>query len=421
VSADTRAPTPLAADHAVPVDRDRSARLQRTMRWLALAAAVFALGVAVFGGFVRLSNAGLSCPDWPTCYGQVTWPQHAQAVARADAAFPERPYEASKAWREQGHRFLAGTLGVLVLTLALLAAWRSRGARAAVLGGALLAAAGVSLYMRGEHLWSSLLAVAAIALPLAAAVGLRRPAAWRLAVLTLAVIIFQAMLGMWTVTLLLKPIVVMGHLLGGFSTFALLAYVALRFAGVGEVDQRHAPLRRWIALGIVLLAAQIALGGWTSSNYAALACGTGADAFPRCLGQWAPPTDFREGFVLWRGIGVNYEGGVLDMAARSAIQIAHRIGALVVFAYLLWLSHRLARRGLRRVGVAVGVVLVAQVLLGISNVHFGLPLPVATAHNGVAALLLFTLLAALARTQPRMAGTATGSEPGVVRPAVRSP
>jgi cytochrome c oxidase assembly protein subunit 15 len=129
-----------------------------------------------------------------------------------------------------------------------------------------------------------------------------------------------------------------------------------------------------------------------------LACGTD---FPKCLGQWVPPTDFREGFVLWRGIGVNYEGGVLDMAARSAIQIAHRIGALVVFCYLAWLSHRVSRRGLRGLGLAIALVLVSQVLLGISNVHFGLPLPVATLHNGVAALLLFTLLATLARTQRR--------------------
>jgi cytochrome c oxidase assembly protein subunit 15 len=114
-----------------------------------------------------------------------------------------------------------------------------------------------------------------------------------------------------------------------------------------------------------------------------------------------PPTDFHEGFVLWRGVGVNYEGGVLDMAARSAIQIAHRFGAVVVFVYLMWLGHRSAKRGLRRAGAAIGMVLLEQVLLGISNVHFGLPLPVATAHNGVAALLLFTLLATLARTQPR--------------------
>lgn len=374
-------------------------RYRKALRVLAVLAAVFAFGVVMFGAFVRLSNAGLSCPDWPTCYGQVTWPHHAQAVAHADAAFPDRPYEARKAWREQVHRFLAGTLGVLVLGLALLATWRRRRAVAAVLLGALFAAIGVALYMQGERVWSSVLAAIAIGLPLATAVGLRRPGAWRIAVLALAVIIFQAMLGMWTVTLLLKPIVVMGHLLGGITTFALLAYAALRFCGVGAIDDRYAPLRRLVVLGIVLLVCQIALGGWTSSNYAALACGTD---FPKCLGQWAPPTDFKQSFVLWRGVGVNYEGGVLDMAARSAIQIAHRIGALVVFCYLGWLSHRVARRGLRAAGVAIALVLIAQVLLGISNVHFGLPLPVATLHNGVAALLLFTLLATLARMQPRL-------------------
>ncbi|EIL98865.1 COX15/CtaA family protein [Rhodanobacter thiooxydans] len=378
-----------------------SSRSLRWLRWLALFAAVFAFGLVMFGAFVRLSNAGLSCPDWPTCYGQVTWPQHAQAVAHADAAFPDRPYEAHKAWREQVHRFLAGTLGVLVLLLALLASWRRRDALLAVLVGAVFAALGVGLYMRGEHLWSSLLAACAIALPLIAAIRLPRPGAWKICVLALAVIIFQAMLGMWTVTLLLKPIVVMGHLLGGMATFALLAYAALRFAGVAAAGDGLADLRRLVAVGIVLLLCQIALGGWTSANYAALACGYGPGSFPECLGQWAPPADFREGFVLWRGIGVNYEGGVLDMAARSAIQIAHRLGALVVFCYLGWLAVRTARHGLRALGLAIALALAAQVLLGISNVYFGLPLAVATAHNGTAALLLFTLLATLARTQRR--------------------
>ena len=378
-----------------------SPRGLRWLRWLALFATVFAFGLVMFGAFVRLSNAGLSCPDWPTCYGQVTWPQHAQAVAHADASFPDRPYEAHKAWREQVHRFLAGTLGVLVLVLALIASSRRRGALIAVLIGALFAACGVGLYMRGEHLWSSWLAACAIALPLIVAIRLPRPGAWKICVLALAVIIFQAMLGMWTVTLLLKPVVVMGHLLGGMATFALLAWAALRFAGVAAVDNRHAGLRGWVALGIVLLFCQIALGGWTSANYAALACGYGPGSFPQCLGQWAPPADFHEGFVLWRGIGVNYEGGVLDMAARSAIQIAHRIGALVVFCYLGWLAICAARRRLRVAGLAIAVALAVQVMLGISNVYFGLPLPVATAHNGGAALLLFTLLALLARTQRR--------------------
>jgi cytochrome c oxidase assembly protein subunit 15 len=378
-----------------------SPRALRILRGLSVLAAVFAFGLVMFGAFVRLSNAGLSCPDWPTCYGQVSWPQHAQAVAHADAAFPERPYEADKAWREQVHRFLAGTLGMMVLALALLASWRRRRALLAVLLGAVFAAIGVGMYMRGEHWWSSLLAVCAIALPLLAAIPLPRPGAWRVCVLALAVIIFQAMLGMWTVTLLLKPIVVMGHLLGGMTTFALLAYAALRFAGVAAPDGRMADLHRLVVIGLLLLFCQIALGGWTSANYAALACGYGPGSFPQCLGQWAPPTDFGQGFVLWRGIGVNYEGGVLDMAARSAIQLAHRLGALVVFCYLGWLAHRLVRRGLRGFGFAIALVLTSQLLLGIGNVYFGLPLVVATAHNGVAALLLFTLLASLARTQIR--------------------
>ncbi len=376
-----------------------SARQLKALRGLSLLAAVFALGLVMFGAFVRLSNAGLSCPDWPTCYGQVAWPEHAQAVARADAAFPERPYEAHKAWREQVHRFLAGTLGVMVLALALVASWRRRGAMLGVIVGSVFAAIGVGLYMRGEHQWSSLLAACAIALPLIVAFRLPLPGAWKLCVLTLSVIIFQAMLGMWTVTLLLKPIVVTSHLLGGMLTFGLLSYVALRLAGVAAPDGHLGGLRHLVILGVVLLACQIALGGWTSSNYAALACGYGPGSFPQCLGQWAPPTDFHQGFVLWRGIGVNYEGGVLDMGARSAIQIAHRLGALVVLCYLGWLAYKTARRGLRGYAVAIALILLCQALLGISNVYFGLPLALATAHNGVAALLLFTLLATLARTR----------------------
>jgi heme a synthase len=374
-----------------------SLRFRKIVPYLAVLAAAFAFGLVMFGAFVRLSNAGLSCPDWPTCYGQATWPQHAQAVAKADQAFPDRPFEADKAWREQVHRMLAGTLGVLVLLLALIAARGDRLTLLTIVVSAVFATIGVTLYLHGEREWSSGLALLAILLPMTGALWLREHAALKMSVLTLAVIIFQAMLGMWTVTLLLKPIVVMGHLLGGMTTFGLLAYVALRYNGIGAADNRFAALRRLVVFGIVLLACQIALGGWTSANYAALACGTD---FPTCLGQWAPPTDFHQGFVLWREIGVNYEGGILDMAARSAIQITHRIGALVVFCYLSWLSYRLLRDGFGFGGLALLVVLILQVLLGISNVHFGLPLPVATMHNGGAALLLFTLLANFTRLQP---------------------
>ena len=363
---------------------------------IAAFAAVFAFGVIVFGAFVRLSDAGLSCPDWPTCYGQATWPGHEKAIAEANAAFPDRPYETHKAWREQVHRMLAGTLGVLVLVLAATAAWRRRGLLAMLAIAALAAAIGIALYVHKSYALSGALSLVAIALPLIAAFRLDRSAPWRVAVAVLGVVVFQAMLGMWTVTLLLKPIVVMGHLLGGLLTFALLSYVAL------ALTTRHVPtsgqrdLERAVGIGLVLLACQIALGGWTSSNYAALACGFD---FPQCQGQWWPPTDFREGFVLWRGIGVNYEGGVLDAPARAAIQIAHRIGAFVVFCYLGWLAHKLARAKLRGVAIALGVLLLAQVMLGIGNVKLGLPLPIATAHNGVAALLLFSLIAAFVRVQ----------------------
>ncbi len=376
-------------------------RLSKTAK-LAWLAVVFALFVIMFGAFVRLSNAGLSCPDWPTCYGQITWPHQAHQIARADHAFPQRPFQSHKAWREQFHRMIAGTLGVMVLLLALVAAWRRPWARWALFGAAVVAALGVALYMGGERVVSSVLAGIAIALPLIVAARLGRAPPWRVAAIALAMIIFQAMLGMWTVTLLLTPIVVMGHLLGGMTTFALLAYVALRITPIGAPDDGLRRLRRFIGVGLALLAVQIALGGWTSSNYAALACGYGDSAFPHCLGQWWPTMNFHQGFVLWRQIGVDYQGGVLDGPARTAIQMAHRIGALVVFLYLGWLSHRLARAGLRPIGYAMAAALIAQVLLGISNVHFGLPLPVATAHNGMAALLLFTLVAALARAQPRL-------------------
>ena len=363
---------------------------------LAAFAAAFAFCVIVFGAFVRLSDAGLSCPDWPTCYGKATWPGHEQDIAHANAAFPDRPFETHKAWREQVHRMLAGTLGVLVLVLALVAAWQRRPLVALLAIASLAAAVGVFLYIRQAYVPSAALSAVAMALPLIAALRLDRPVPWRVAVAALAVVIFQAMLGMWTVTLLLKPIVVMGHLLGGLLTLALLAYVAFGLNASQTPTQAQLRLKPLVIAGIALLACQIALGGWTSANYAALACGFD---FPQCQGQWWPPTDFREGFVLWRGIGVNYEGGVLDAPARAAIQIAHRLGALVVFCYLGWLAHRAARVGMRGLAIALGGLLLLQVALGVANVKLGLPLLAATAHNGVAALLLLTLIALLTRTR----------------------
>jgi len=361
------------------------------LAWLACA---LAFGVIVFGAFVRLSNAGLSCPDWPTCYGRATWPTASTHVID-HAATAIRPVEIHKAWREQLHRMLAGTLGTLVFVLALLAVRRRRFGIATVVSAAALVAASIFLYMRAQYLPAGLLAGAGEALLLFAALRWSNVDFARVSTLTLATIIFQALLGMWTVTWLLKPVVVMGHLLGGLLTFALLAWTAWNATDVPirVPDVRQA--RRLLVVAVTLLAVQIALGGWTSSNYAALACGTD---FPTCVGKWWPPHDFGQGFVLWRGVGVDYEGGVLDGASRIAIQLAHRMMAGVVFAYLLWLSLRLLRTpGLRGAGALLGGLAITQVGLGIANVKLALPLQVAVLHNAGAALLLFVLVGLAAR------------------------
>ncbi len=365
--------------------------------WLAVA---LTLCVVVFGAFVRLSDAGLSCPDWPTCYGRAAWPQAASEV-NDHAASAIRPFETHKAWREQVHRMLAGSLGVLVLLLAVLAARKRRYGIAQVAIASLLVAAAIPLYMRGEHMAASALAIIGEIILLFAALRWSNSDLSRVAVLALAVIIFQALLGMWTVTLLLKPIVVMGHLLGGLTTFALLLWMAWRAIDRPITLVEAGALKRWVIAGLVLLGLQIALGGWTSANYAALSCGAGswsAANFPKCVGQWWPPHDFREGFVLWRGVGVDYEGGVLDGASRIAIQMAHRIVAVLLALYLLVFAVRLLRTPSMRGWATALVLLVAtQVSLGILNVKLALPLHVAVAHNAGAALLLFVLVSLLAR------------------------
>lgn len=365
--------------------------------WLAVA---LTLCVVVFGAFVRLSDAGLSCPDWPTCYGRAAWPQAASEV-NDHAASAIRPFETHKAWREQVHRMLAGSLGVLVLLLAVLAARKRRYGIAQIAVASLLVATAIPLYMRGEHQAASALAVLGEVVLLFAALRWSNVDLARVGALTLAVIIFQALLGMWTVTWLLKPIVVMGHLLGGLTTFALLTWMAWRAIDRPIIVVEAVALKRWVIAGLVLLGLQIALGGWVSANYAALSCGAGswsADNFPKCVGQWWPPHDFREGFVLWRGVGVDYEGGVLDGASRIAIQMAHRIVAVVLALYLLTFAVRLLRTpGMRGWSTALFVLVVTQVSLGILNVKLALPLHVAVAHNAGAALLLFALVSLLAR------------------------
>lgn len=354
--------------------------------------------VIVFGGFVRLSHAGLSCPDWPTCYGKATWPKHADDIVAANQAFPQRAVETHKAWREQFHRHIAALLGLLVLGLALLSARLRRHGLLQVLAAVAAVAVSIPLYMQAHYPASALLTLLGELILIRAAWRWDNRDFARVGAILLAVIIVQATLGLWTVTWLLKPVVVMAHLLGGLSMLALLAWTAWKATPRRAlVAGNAAVLRRLTAVGLLLLAVQIALGGWTSANYAALACGT---SFPTCSGQWWPNTDFAEGFVLWRGIGVDYEGGILDGAARHAIHLSHRLFALLVLAQLGVLVWRLLRTpGLAGWGAGLGAALATQIVLGISNIVFGLPIAVATAHLAGAALMLFLMITLLARLQ----------------------
>ncbi len=319
-----------------------------SIRRLATLAAVLAFCVIVLGAWVRLSHAGLGCPDWPGCYGELTWPQ-AHEIDSANEAFPERPVEVHKAWKEMVHRYVAGVLVLLVAWLTV-RAWRDRSPQ------------------RG------------------------------LAAALMAFILFQAALGMWTVTLKLKPIIVMAHLLGGMTTFSLLVWIALRSGRPQDRSSAVRAAKPWVVVALLVAAVQIALGGWTSANYAALVC----PDLPTCMGQWWPEHNFTEGFRLWREIGVDYEGGVLDLPSRVAIHLTHRIGAVVTFLVMMLTAWRLARSPvLRRGALALLAVTTLQVTLGVLNISLYLTLPNAVAHNGGAALLLATLVWLLHRTTPQ--------------------
>jgi heme a synthase len=318
-------------------------------RRLALAGVLLAFCVVVLGAYVRLSAAGLGCPDWPGCYGHLSVDDAARNAAAINEAFPHRPFEYYKALKEMVHRRFATGLGLLIVVLAGLAIWNRRDPRQPV------------------------------ALPVAL-VGL---------------VIMQGLLGMWTVTLLLKPLIVVLHLLGGLTTLSLLAWLATSPALKADSAPAAAPqagaaggLRTFATIGLVVLAVQIALGGWTSSNYAALAC----PDFPTCQNSAWPAMDMKDAFVLWRGLGIDYEGGVLDHPARVAIHFVHRLGAMTTALVLGWLGIAAWRRGaspaIRTAGAILLGVLVAQLILGPLMVVRAVPLSLATAHNAVAALLL---------------------------------
>lgn len=311
-----------------------------------LAALVLTLIVVVAGAYVRLSDAGLGCPDWPGCYGQLS-PHHASDdILAAHAADPHGPVSLAKAWKEMIHRYLAGSLGLLLIAIAVLA-WRLRGEREGTARSAPVAA-----------------------------------------LLLLGVVVLQGLLGKWTVTLLLKPAIVTAHLLGGMAVLGLLAWIALRASGVRRAAASPG-LVAALRVGLLLLIGQIALGGWTSTNYAALAC----PDFPTCHGSLWPETDYRNAFHVVRELGMTADGEPLSFAALTAIHWMHRIGAVLVGGFLLVLGWRLSRQsssGPMGAALIGGVLL--QIAIGIANVLFSLPLALAVAHNAGAALLLGILV-----------------------------
>lgn len=312
---------------------------------LSLFGALLALCVVVLGAYVRLSDAGLGCPDWPGCYGTLTVPQSEIAIQKAQEIFPHSTIETGKAWKEMAHRYLAGTLGIIVLAICVFG-WRSK-----------------------QYIKVSPLLPAAL----------------------LLIIAFQAALGMWTVTMLLKPAIVSAHLIGGMTTLALLTWIAHRHWGAVSGASAIPPaLKLAIRGAIIVLLAQVFLGGWTSTNYAALAC----TDFPTCHGVWLPEMDFKDAFHLVRELGQSANGGNLTLPALTAIQWVHRIGALVTFVYLGSLALLLIKiAAFKRIALLLALVLVTQVSIGIANLILQLPLVLAVAHNlGAALLVIITVV-----------------------------
>jgi len=317
----------------------------RWFRRLALAGALLAATVVVLGAWVRLTDAGLGCPDWPGCYGHV-YPQAASLDASMGSSF-------SKALHEMIHRYFATTLGLIIVTLLM---WAIRFRKD-----------------RDQPL-----------IPV---------------VILFAVVCAQGALGALTVTLLLTPLIVTAHLLGGLTTLGLLCWLA-QAPQTRQLTEREQGLKTLALIGAGVLLIQIALGGWTSTNYAAVAC----PDFPTCQHSWWPTMDYRNAYVLWRGLGLDYEGGVLANPARVAIHFTHRLGAVVAgtaLAGLGILTVVLAKHGrLRFAGGLLALAVLVQISIGVATVHWGVPLKLATLHNAGAALLVVSMVTLLRALWP---------------------
>ncbi|HEY9035866.1 MAG TPA: COX15/CtaA family protein [Pseudomonadales bacterium] len=386
---------------------------------MALLAVMMAAVVIMLGTFTRLAGAGLGCPDWPTCYGHALWPDETHEIDAANTAFPETPVEVDKTWPEQVHRLFASGLGLISLLLLLLSMRQSTNTRLKRALSGLVAVwfialitkivikANTTVTAEAFHGLSDIVIGLMVLAGFVVLAGLSRLRDVRsrqplcLPALIVGLVILQGLFGMWTVTLKVWPQVVTTHLLGGFTTLTLLWLLVLRLDNRvwwlrSSEYARLLALRPWAIAGLVIVVVQIALGGWTTSNYAAVAC----PDLPMCQGQWLPPSDFAQGFNVFQHIGPNYLGGHMDNAARVAIHLSHRIGAVLTFMYvmlLVWKLYRIPVAEARRMALVIKAALWVQVLLGISNVWFHFPVAVAVAHNLGGAVLLLTLVTLLHR------------------------
>lgn len=319
-----------------------------TIKNISFFGALFTLLVISVGAWVRLTDAGLGCPDWPGCYGLLTPPISDLELSQAKNTYPDAIIDAGKAWREMLHRYLAGILGLYVFFTAYLTFKYSKNT-------------------------SNILPIALIVL-----------------------IIIQSIMGMLTVTELVKPTIVTIHLILGMSTASLMYWNGLKVVANHNIINLNKTLILIIILCIFGLLTQIILGGWTSTNYASLAC----TDFPKCSNQWWPNNmDFKSGFTIFNLPNINYEGGPLEYNAKLAVHFTHRIGALILSLLFLWLFIYLFflqdNKNIKKIGMIVMALFVAQIMLGISNIIFSLPISIAVLHTVNASALLMSMIALL--------------------------
>ena len=310
---------------------------------LSLFGICLAFVVIALGAWTRLVDAGLGCPDWPGCYGFVVFPTNEAEIALAESRYPMFPYDINKAIPEVVHRYFAAALGFLAIIMVYYS------------------------FKQNENK------------------NIRR---WTVGLLIF--ICLQGLFGYLTVSLLLLPLIVTGHLFGGFTTLTLFFLIFLMSGRFSILEKVKIPKLKTIAtIALVVLIFQIFLGVWTSTNYASLAC---AD-FPTCQGSYMPEMDFKNGFNLNQEVGPNYLYGLLDNPSRVAIHYSHRVSAILVTIVFLVLISKLWFSNAAPLASTLGVLLLTQISLGIINVVYVLPLYVAIAHNLVAALLLLTVFA----------------------------